>query len=212
MKIVPVKENSKFCHECGAKIEPQKLIEEKRFCENCGSELLPGENFCSECGHNKNEEEDVQPAKKDNTKIILALVGVIAVLAVVAGLMVGGVFHQEVPLVTQDFEVFTMLVPEGSNYVEAGSMPSFGYGGFIYTNNVGEYKKEVSVIGISTTIGNMPPEGSVLDRVEGDIQVYRDTENPDVYEIERRVGEYKVILMGRDDAAMIKMLQSIELK
>ena len=208
----PVKENSKFCHECGAKIEPQKLIEEKRFCENCGSQLSPDEIFCSNCGHSQNEKQPVQTVKNDNTKIIIALIAVIAVLAVGVGLMAGGVFHQEVPLETQDFGVFTMLAPEGCNFVETSSMPSYGFGGFIYMNNAGAYSEEVGVLGISTTAGSSHPSQVSLERVDGDIKIFKDNQGHDVYYIDRQVGEYTVTLMGQDDAAMIKMLQSIELK
>ena len=40
-----IKKNSKFCSECGCKIE------QKRFCSECGAEVLPGKKFCSECGN-----------------------------------------------------------------------------------------------------------------------------------------------------------------
>ena len=43
--------NSKFCSNCGNKIEiPQK----KKFCSECGAQLDPGAKFCSECGHKTN--------------------------------------------------------------------------------------------------------------------------------------------------------------
>jgi len=37
---------TKFCQECGAKIE----IPEKQLCASCGAEIKPGVRFCSECG------------------------------------------------------------------------------------------------------------------------------------------------------------------
>lgn len=42
-----VNENTKFCPECGQKIEVQK----KKFCTECGAVLSDGCKFCSECGH-----------------------------------------------------------------------------------------------------------------------------------------------------------------
>lgn len=41
----PVPASSKFCGECGTKIEVKKA-----FCVNCGHELAPGQKFCGECG------------------------------------------------------------------------------------------------------------------------------------------------------------------
>lgn len=39
---------AKFCGECGAKLEAQKII-----CPNCGAEMKSGAKFCSECGHRR---------------------------------------------------------------------------------------------------------------------------------------------------------------
>jgi membrane protease subunit (stomatin/prohibitin family) len=39
-----VANGSKFCPECGAKLNV------KKFCSNCGAELKAGAKFCSECG------------------------------------------------------------------------------------------------------------------------------------------------------------------
>ena len=35
--------NSKFCGNCGAKIE-------ESVCKNCGEKLAPGAKFCGNCG------------------------------------------------------------------------------------------------------------------------------------------------------------------
>lgn len=40
-----IKKTSKFCSECGCKIE------QKKFCSECGAEVQPGKKFCSECGN-----------------------------------------------------------------------------------------------------------------------------------------------------------------
>ena len=40
-----IKKTSKFCSECGCKIEL------KKFCSECGAEVQPGKKFCSECGN-----------------------------------------------------------------------------------------------------------------------------------------------------------------
>lgn len=43
-----IRKDSKFCPECGAKIEAQS---QHRFCLECGSPLEPGSKFCPNCGH-----------------------------------------------------------------------------------------------------------------------------------------------------------------
>lgn len=46
-----IKKGSKFCSECGAKIEKREPSEvKKRFCSQCGTPAEPGVKFCSECG------------------------------------------------------------------------------------------------------------------------------------------------------------------
>jgi uncharacterized OB-fold protein len=40
----PLATNTKFCPECGTKIQ------EKKFCAECGATLTPGVKFCPECG------------------------------------------------------------------------------------------------------------------------------------------------------------------
>ena len=42
-----IKQGSKFCPECGQKIE---VAEKKRFCTGCGKQVEGGVKFCPECG------------------------------------------------------------------------------------------------------------------------------------------------------------------
>ena len=42
-----IKKTSKFCPECGQKVE---VAEKKKFCSECGTPAEPGVKFCSECG------------------------------------------------------------------------------------------------------------------------------------------------------------------
>ncbi len=46
----PINPNSKFCPECGSKVELPK----KKFCSECGVQLQPGAKFCPECGTKAN--------------------------------------------------------------------------------------------------------------------------------------------------------------
>lgn len=209
----PIKENSKFCHECGSEVKKQDetVNKDKNFCENCGSELKPGDSFCTECGHNMtNAPTTPEKPKNNNNKIIIGLVAVVAIL-IVGGVLFSGVLTPEVPLAKQDFGVFTMLAPEGSNYVETSSLPSYGYGGYIGMENAGAYSDEVFSIMISTIHGGTHPSEVSLDSQVGDITIYKDNQGKNYYYLERTVGDYEVTLIGSNENAMIKMLQSIEL-
>jgi hypothetical protein len=42
---VALAKKSKFCPECGAKVQPDDA------CVECGAALAPGAKFCAECGH-----------------------------------------------------------------------------------------------------------------------------------------------------------------
>lgn len=42
-----IKKTSKFCPECGQKVE---VKEKKKYCSECGTPAEPGVKFCSECG------------------------------------------------------------------------------------------------------------------------------------------------------------------
>ena len=43
---IKLKDNLKFCPECGAKIEQAK----PKNCSNCNIQLKIGQKFCTECG------------------------------------------------------------------------------------------------------------------------------------------------------------------
>ena len=42
-----VKKDSKFCPECGNKIEIKKSV----FCSECGTPIPAGAKFCANCGN-----------------------------------------------------------------------------------------------------------------------------------------------------------------
>ena len=42
-------EGSKFCQECGSKLEPCQVAN-NQFCPGCGNEIPTGHRFCQKCG------------------------------------------------------------------------------------------------------------------------------------------------------------------
>ncbi len=207
-----ITDNSKFCHDCGSRI---KKDDGKNFCPNCGGLLSEGEDFCSECGENLNpQSENNAISEIKSNRTLLAIIAIVVILLAVSTVMISGVFnHPETPLEREDFGVFTMLVPVGSNYVETSSLPDYGYniGGYVFMENAGDYSKEVFSIGISTIQAKSHPSEVSLYEQIGDITVYKDNTGHDAYYIERNVGDYEVTLIGNDEDAMIKMLNSIEI-
>lgn len=75
-----MKEDSKFCENCGTPVE------ETVFCTNCGKEINKESTFCQNCGEKivKNEFVDIysheKPKKKNMKKVIMAVVAIIVVL------------------------------------------------------------------------------------------------------------------------------------
>lgn len=199
----PIRGKGKFCHECG------RPIEQNSCCENCGAEISPNEKYCQKCGHkHKSAISSIPQTDSKNKTIIFILIAVVAVLAV-AVILASGVLTPDVPLVTEDFGVFTMLIPEGSNFVETSSIPSYGFGGYVGMENAGDYSDEVFSIMVSTIRGGTHPSEVSLDRQEGDITVYKSNQGKTVYYIERDIGEYEFTVIGNDDETIIRMLNSV---
>ena len=186
------------------------------YCENCGERNNAESKFCKNCGTAlKSSVVKVNPPTKKDDKnriIILALIGVIAVLAIGA-LFAGGLFKSEVPLETRDFEIFEMDVPVGSEFEEKTSMPAFpGIGGFIFLENVGDYSQEVYVLDISTLQYKAIIDEFKFERDEGDIKIYKDrTGQTDLYYLVKEIDEFDFGLMGEDVDTMVKMLNSIKI-
>ena len=183
-------------------------------CPKCGAENADSAKFCKKCGQQLKSENKPVSTKKSNDNTKLIIIGLVAVAIVLAAglIFAGGFLKTEVPLAAEDFEVFTMDVPKGSNFVATDSLPSYGdIGGFIILQNTGEYSKEVYAMMVSTIEGSTHPSGTALDRTEGDIKVFKDTEGNDAYYIVREIDDYEFTLMGNDDKTMIKMLNSIEI-
>ncbi|SDA37070.1 zinc ribbon domain-containing protein [Methanobrevibacter millerae] len=183
-----------------------------KYCKKCGAEIKDNALFCPQCGAKGDLAVKKSEDKKDKNKyLIIGLIAVVAILA--AGVLyASGVFNSETPLQETNFGDFKMLAPVGSNYVETNSVPSYGdIGGFIILENGGKYKKEVYCIMVSTIEGKTTPSSVSLDRQEGDITIFKDNQGNDGYLVERKVGDYEFTLMGSDDKAMIKMLNSVQI-
>ncbi|MEE0936203.1 MAG: zinc ribbon domain-containing protein [Methanobrevibacter sp.] len=183
------------------------------YCPECGEENTDGAKFCKSCGAPLESGPDPVSGQKTYDKnkiIIIALIAVIAILAVGA-IFAGGFLKGNVPLETMDFEVFKMDVPVGSEFVTTNTIPNYGFGGFIGMSNSGKYSKEVGSLLISTIAGSSHPDAVKLDRTEGDIKIFKDTEGRDAYYITREVDDYEFVLIGSDDKTMIKMLKTVKI-
>ena len=190
----------------------------------CGCENADGAKFCKKCGaplekkvvsHDKMI-NDIHESKasNNNKKIIIAVIAVIAVVLGGSLLVFSDAFGMnEVPLHEQDFEIFKMQVPDGSNFEEYTSAPDYaGIGGFIFLENVGDYKSEVSMLSISTLAYNTQPDEFKFQENDGGIAVYKaDEDGVTLYLVEKKIDRFTFELMGKDVNTMKKMLNSIEI-
>lgn len=221
-----IKENSKFCHECGSPIEwpdepnvqSEELEEEakdSRFCENCGSELTSSDDFCSECGHSlkKTGPLATKSNKNNNMKIIIGLVAVVAVLLVIGTLFMSGIFtpeDSEIKLETYDFGTFTMLVPEGSEYHEYDSIGKGTDYWAIGYENTAEENMDLFLVWFS----NYEPNNNVayqFEESDGDLEIYDASYG--AHMIHRTVDGYCFQITGTADINTLKEISnSIEVK
>ena len=194
-------------------------------CSNCGADNVDGAKFCRKCGTPIEKKivthQQVISSIQDkdsgnnNVKIIIAVIAVIAVVLGGAFLYFSDSFgFGEVPLHEEDFEIFKMQVPDGSNFVETTSVPDYGnIGGFVFLENGGDYSDEVFMLSISTlTVNSPPPSDFKLEETDGDITIYKSDEGGQVlYWLDKEIDKYTFSLMGSDVNTMKKMMNSIKI-
>lgn len=172
-------------------------------CNNCGTENSNSAKFCETCG------QELESNKTTNhKKIIFLLIGIVVLLVI--GISIVSMVSTT-STVTKDFGGISILVPEGSNFVESRSLPNYGYGGFILFENSGEHDNKVHAIMFSTVKGANPPSEVVLDRVEDGVSIYKDANGKNKYYIQRNVGDYTVNIIGGDLPLMLKMIKSVQI-
>lgn len=195
-------------------------------CPNCNADNAEGAKFCKKCGSSLEKsrvthenmvrsisEKAAPKSSNSNTKIIIAVIAVLAVVFAGAFVAFSGMFGGEVPLHEEDFEIFTILAPDGSRFDEFSSLPSYAnVGGFIYLENVGDYSNEVGFLGISTiAYSSVPDEFSLKEKNNG-AAIYEATEDgKTVYLVEKRIDDYEFSLMGHDLDTLKKMADSIKI-
>lgn len=182
-----------------------------KYCTNCGTKNDDSAKFCSKCGNKLEFHESTETkSNSDFKKIIGLLLVIIAVLIMGIVIFTGG--SSNIPLENHNFAGISMLVPQGSNFVETSSLPNYGnIGGFIIFENGGEYSYEICSVMFSTIAGGSPPPQVTLDRTEGDISIYKDASGENLKYMERQVGSYKISIIGRNENTMIDMLNSVNI-
>lgn len=181
-------------------------------CPKCGEMNNENAKFCKKCGESlENNPVTINQNPKDKNKmLIIALIAIIVVLAV-GVIYAGGLLKTEVPLHTENFEVFTMNVPVESKFEEYASVPSYAnIGGFKYFENRGKYSDEVYMIGIST-LGNTLPTGIEFDHQVDGISLYKDKGGSGNYIATLEKDGFNFCLMGKDTDTMVKMLKTVQI-
>ena len=100
----PLGDGQAFCVKCGTP-KAAAPAPAKAFCSKCGNELQNGQGFCPRCGQSAgvqtppavnpainqyNAGVPMQPAKKNNTPLIIGIVAAVAVVVVGAVIALGG--------------------------------------------------------------------------------------------------------------------------
>ena len=174
-----------------------------KICKNCAAYNSDYDFYCRDCG----KELDPQPSKV--TKIFTTLV-ICLFLVLAAGFLLydESLFEGDMEFESEDFGIFTIDVPAGSDFQEFKSLDDE-----IYLENRGNYSLEVQMMGISETgLNEFLLEDMELLETSGDIEVYADSTGEEFYLLAKDIGEYTVILMGSDMTSMKEMLESIEVR
>lgn len=180
-------------------------------CKKCGTENKNYARFCRTCGASLKTSIIQKNEKREYNKIILITIIAILIILLTGVLYSGGIIKNDIPLEKEDFEIFKMDVPKGSDFIPTNSIPFYTTNDALLTlSNEGEYSNEIYSLLVSP-INKTHHEGFKLVRTDGDINVFIDTEDDEEYYIEKEVDGYAFSLIGSNEQTMIKMLNSIEL-
>lgn len=172
-------------------------------CPYCKSEISTTTTICPNCG---------RKVKSQNN--IAGLLGLVIVISILIILSFNGILASNETvygLETYDFGNFTMLVPEGSSFIEydyfKGGDDFWAVG---YDNTLeNDYKlSDVWVANYNRT--NLTQE-NLIDN-DGDLEIYNSMFNKS-YIIQKEVGDFYVTVIGIDDLETLKEIaNSITLK
>ena len=192
------------------------------LCPKCKTENSDSAKFCKTCGAPLNSKTmshknvinsfSSDEINNKNKKILIAILAIVVVSLAGAFIFSSGILgSNEIPLETQNFEIFKIDAPVGSKFIEYTSMPSYAnIGGFILLENVGNYSQEVFMLGVSTLEFSLPPSNFALVDGEGDIKIYENS-SVNLYLVERTIDGYTFSLMGNNLDLLKKMINSVEI-
>lgn len=125
-----LKENSKFCQECGHEVG-KKIA---KTCPNCGETLEDSLNFCDNCGTNLNAPKKVEKRYLlEKYKIPILIVAIIAIIIVT---FAGASFLGDLAVGTQNVQVdhLRFSIPANFNITESTIPEDYGGDAKRWTN------------------------------------------------------------------------------
>lgn len=151
-----IKDNSKFCAECGAKIENSipNLTNNLDYCPNCGKKVEHNEGFCQNCGTNLvSQEPKRQMSFFEKNKVPLIIYAtVLIVLIIIAAALIFTAKPVDVGTKTVTVGINDFIIP-GDYKIDPSSI-DVDYTGYNAVFSQGYSNKE-ELIYIS--VMNIPP-------------------------------------------------------
>lgn len=181
-------------------------------CPNCGCENNPDAKFCKQCGKPLKESNVItHKTKKDdkNNKILIGAIAIVVIILAAIGLYATGVFNPGLSLENKDFDYFSLDVPVGSDFqLTNGAAKDNDHIAIMYENK-GDHSNEINTIAFGKGIDDAV-KGLTPSEVDGDMEIYKKTEDGKYDGLLYEKDGYKLLIMGNDINTMKKMAQSFE--
>lgn len=175
-------------------------------CPKCGNENNDDSKFCKECG------EPLKASQpRNNNKLIITVLIVVVIFLIGGVIYASGILTPEIPMENQDFKVFTLDIPVGSNYVITDQAPDVNGNMLITWANHGDYAEELYGIFIGKNLTKKVATDNEFVEKNGNMEIYKN-ETPDgtIYSIYVTGNNSQLYIFGTDLNALKRAASSFK--